>query len=83
MALGRRVRDSVHLVEDELTGASDPLFYDVYTHVAELHLADVGLDVQWSDVEISSEDDHWGQTREYFSLPLYRLPVAAMKDLSL
>ncbi|KAL1705262.1 S-adenosyl-L-methionine-dependent methyltransferase [Schizophyllum commune] len=63
-------------------GATNPLFYDVYTHVAELHLADVGLDVQWSDVEISSEDDHWGQTREYFSLPLYRLPVASMKDLS-
>ena len=70
-------------VEFKLTGMSDPLFYDVYTHVAELHLADVGLDVQWNDVEITSEDDHWGQTREYFSLPLYRLPVAAMKDLSL
>ncbi|TRM69857.1 S-adenosyl-L-methionine-dependent methyltransferase [Schizophyllum amplum] len=63
-------------------GATNPLFYDVYTHIAELHLADVGLDAQWSDVEISSEDDHWGATREYFSLPIYRLPVAVMKDLS-
>ena len=44
-------------VEFKLTRMLDPLFYDVYTHVAELHLADVGLDVQWSDVEISSEDD--------------------------
>ncbi|KAL1748763.1 S-adenosyl-L-methionine-dependent methyltransferase [Schizophyllum fasciatum] len=63
-------------------GATNPLFYDVYTHVAELHLADVGLDVQWSDVEISTDDDHWGKTREYFSLPIYRLPVAAMQHMS-
>ncbi|KAG5648486.1 hypothetical protein DXG03_003097 [Asterophora parasitica] len=56
-----------------------PLFYDVYTHIAELHLADVGIDMQWSDVDVSfdAKDDRWGDSRKYFSLPLYRLPIGA------
>ncbi|KAJ3790790.1 arginine methyl transferase [Lentinula aff. detonsa] len=61
-------------------GATNVLFYDVYTHVAELHLADVGIDVSWKDVRISDDKnlDRWGKTREYFSLPSYRLPIGRM-----
>ncbi|KAG7440873.1 arginine methyl transferase [Guyanagaster necrorhizus] len=59
-------------------GATNPLFYDVYTHVSELHLADVGIDVEWKDVDVSDGKDRWGKTRQYFSLPLYRLPVGRM-----
>ncbi|KAJ3988552.1 arginine methyl transferase [Lentinula detonsa] len=61
-------------------GATNALFYDVYTHVAELHLADVGIDVSWKDVRISDDKnlDRWGKTREYFSLPSYRLPIGRM-----
>ncbi|KAF9070561.1 hypothetical protein BDP27DRAFT_1362447 [Rhodocollybia butyracea] len=31
------------------------LFYDVYSHLAELHLDDVGVDVQWKDVNLFNE----------------------------
>ncbi|KIL66244.1 hypothetical protein M378DRAFT_75536 [Amanita muscaria Koide BX008] len=62
-------------------GATNPLFYDVYTHIAELHLAEVGLDLEWYDVDVAEEDgekDRWGQSREYFTVPLYRLPIGKM-----
>ncbi|KDR75852.1 hypothetical protein GALMADRAFT_226499 [Galerina marginata CBS 339.88] len=62
-------------------GATNAFFYDIYTHISELHLSNVGVDVVWSDVDVSFEDQdgRWGQSREYFSLPIYRLPVARMK----
>jgi len=55
-------------------GATNALFYDVYTHLSELHLADIGIDVEWSEVDLGNEEK-WGKTREYFTMPLYRLPV--------
>lgn len=60
----------------------DALFYDVYTHLAELHLADVGIDVCWKDVIVVDNKnlDRWGKTREYFLLPLYRLPIGRMSN---
>jgi len=61
-------------------GATNAFFYDVYTHISELHLISIGLDVEWSDVDVASEDnDRWGQRREYFSLPIYRLPLGRMR----
>jgi len=61
-------------------GATNALFYDVYTRVSELHLADVGLDVEWSDVDVhTGSATRWGQTREYFGMPLYRLPIGRMR----
>ncbi|KAH9944512.1 uncharacterized protein BXZ73DRAFT_39729 [Epithele typhae] len=63
-------------------GATNALFYDVYTHVSELHLADVGMDVEWSDVDVFEGDaDRWGKTREYFAMRTYRLPIAKMRAL--
>ncbi len=57
----------------------DLLFYDVYTRISELHLAEVGADVDWFDVDVSDDAyDRWGKTREYFNLPIYRLPVGKM-----
>lgn len=64
--------------------SADALFYDVYTHVSELHLAEVGVDVEWSDVDVLADVDHehrWGKTREYFGRRLYRLPVGRMRAL--
>lgn len=63
------------------SSSSDALFYDVYTRISELHLDGVGFDVAWGDVDIGFEDKEgrWGQSREYFSLPLYRLPIGKMK----
>ncbi|KAI0663606.1 S-adenosyl-L-methionine-dependent methyltransferase [Cubamyces menziesii] len=61
-------------------GATNALFYDVYRHVSDLHLADVGIDVEWSDVDVFEGDtDRWGKTREYFAMRTYRLPVGRMK----
>lgn len=64
--------------------AQDLLFYDVYTHIAELHLSEVGLDVQWHDVDVSNEDgenNRWGSSREYFTVPIYRLPIGTMAHM--
>ena len=70
--------ESVKVLNDGV----DALFYDVYTHVSELHLADIGLDVEWSDVDVIDDvEDRWGKSREYFKLPTYRLPVATMKSI--
>ncbi|PCH43663.1 arginine methyl transferase [Wolfiporia cocos MD-104 SS10] len=64
-------------------GATNALFYDVYTHVSELHLADVGIDVEWSDVDVSEgSEQRWGETREYFAQRLYRLPVGKMLTIA-
>ena len=61
---------------------TDPSFYDIYTYISELHLANVGVDVDWTDIDVSLdiEEDRWGQSREYFSLPFYRLPIGKMKQ---
>lgn len=58
-------------------GATNATFYDVYTRVSEMHLEEVGLRVEWSDVEVGLDAARWGETRKYFNLPLYRLPVAS------
>lgn len=59
----------------------DPLFYDVATRLSELHLDEVGIDVAWRDVDVSDDTVRWGKTREYFSLPIYKLPIGRMKRL--
>jgi len=60
-------------------GATNALFYDVYTHLAELHLSDIGIEVKWQDVSVYNDNsDRWGSTREYFLLPMYRLPIGTM-----
>ncbi|KAJ7072277.1 arginine methyl transferase [Mycena amicta] len=56
-------------------GATNPTIYDVSTRIAELHLAELGFDVQWSDVDLRQQWDRWGDTRQYFSCPIYRLPL--------
>lgn len=62
------------------TTPPDALFYDVYTHVAELHLAGVGIDVEWTDVDVADQEAvRWGETRKYFSMRLYRLPIGKIR----
>ena len=73
-----------HDVLTTLIWFTDPTFYDIYTHISDLHLANIGLNVDWSDIDVSldSDEDRWGQSREYFSLPIYRLPIGRMKPSS-
>ncbi|TDL24307.1 arginine methyl transferase [Rickenella mellea] len=61
-------------------GATNALFYDVYTQLAELNLQNLGLHVTWSDVEVNltALKETWGESRVYFGLNLYRLPIAKM-----
>ncbi|KAL1837931.1 hypothetical protein VTJ49DRAFT_3251 [Mycothermus thermophilus] len=63
-------------------GADRQICYDVYTKVAELHLADAGLDVDWKvlDVDMSQLAEEgkgeWeGVKRRYWTLDKYRLPI--------
>ena len=64
--------------------SADALFYDVYTRVSDLHLADVGIDVAWSDVDVfeGGGADRWGETREYFGQRFYRLPLGRMRAIA-
>lgn len=63
---------------------SDALFYDVYSRVSECHLSDIGADVRWSSVEVNDEEDpeRWGESRRYFTQPVYRLPLAQLRQRS-
>ncbi|KAL0072432.1 Arginine N-methyltransferase 2 [Marasmius tenuissimus] len=63
-------------------GATNLIFYDVYTRLSELHLAEVGVDVEWHDVPVDEGDSRWGGTRQYFALPIYRLPVGRMGNFA-
>jgi protein arginine N-methyltransferase 2 len=57
------------------------LFYDVYTHVAELHLAAVDIDVEWTDVDVAAQEaERWGETQKYFSMRLYQLPIGRIRN---
>ncbi|KAG8213881.1 hypothetical protein J3R82DRAFT_10625 [Butyriboletus roseoflavus] len=65
--------------------ATNALFYDVYTRVSDCHLSEIGTDVDWHDIEVGLDDSdpgdggRWGETRKYFTLPIYRLPIAQLK----
>ncbi|KAF8135479.1 hypothetical protein EV363DRAFT_1320810 [Boletus edulis] len=63
--------------------ATNALFYDVYTRVSDCHLSEIGAAVDWHDVEVGlndpEDDSRWGGTRRYFTLPIYRLPIAQLK----
>jgi type IV protein arginine methyltransferase len=52
----------------------------VYTQLAELHLKDAGVEVEWTDVDVDDNamENRWGDTREYFKVRYYRLPVGKM-----
>lgn len=62
-------------------GATNALLYDVYSRVSECHLSDIGADVHWSFVQVDGEEDQgrWERSREYFTQPVYRLPIAQLK----
>lgn len=62
-------------------GATNALFYDVYSRVSECHLSNIGAHVSWSNVRVDGDRDkeRWGETRKYFTQPLYHLPIAQLK----
>ncbi|KAN0121763.1 arginine N-methyltransferase 2 [Hyaloscypha variabilis] len=64
-------------------GADRRVCYDVYGKVVELDLCEAGMDVEWVDVEVPVEEmgkegeGEWkGVRRRYWTLGVYRLPVA-------
>lgn len=61
-------------------GATNPLFYDIYTNLCEMHLKELGCTVSWTDVDVhtAQADGIWGETRKYFSLPYCRIPLVKM-----
>jgi len=62
-------------------GATNGSFYDVYTHLAELHLAAIGIDVEWADVDVAAQEAvRWGDTQGYFCMRIYRLPVGRIRS---
>ncbi|QRW22426.1 hypothetical protein RhiXN_10013 [Rhizoctonia solani] len=59
-------------------GATQATFYDVYTKLSALHLEDMALTTTFEDIDIHAAAEGsgaWGETRKYFSLPLYRMPI--------
>ncbi|KAJ7647280.1 arginine methyl transferase [Roridomyces roridus] len=63
-------------------GATNPTIYDVYSRVAEVHLSDLGIDVKWSEVNVSQQRHKWGNSRPYFTVPTYRLPLCIRRGNS-
>jgi len=64
-------------------GADRRVCYDVYSKVVDLDLCEAGMDVEWTDVEVPVEEmgkegeGEWkGVRRRYWTLGVYRLPVA-------
>jgi protein arginine N-methyltransferase 2 len=58
------------------------LFYDVYTRLSDFHLEEIGIEVDWKDIDLTrGDEDRWGYTRKYFAMPFYRLPVGKMKTI--
>lgn len=56
-------------------GADRKVCYDVYTHVAEMHLSDAGLDVEWTEINVNMKElgeegkgDWEGVKRRYWTL---------------
>jgi len=47
-------------------GATNALFYDVYSNISELHLAELGVDIQWHQVSVLEDadelKDRWGNS---------------------
>lgn len=37
-------------------GATSMSFYEVYTHVSEMHLSEIGLKTTWHEVDMNSTD---------------------------
>ncbi|EKD01657.1 hypothetical protein A1Q2_04028 [Trichosporon asahii var. asahii CBS 8904] len=63
-------------------GATNPTIYAVSSSLAELHLDDVGLEVEWHTVPIAQSlaEEVWkGVRRRYWELPGYQLPIAKMR----
>ncbi|KAK3300827.1 S-adenosyl-L-methionine-dependent methyltransferase [Chaetomium fimeti] len=63
-------------------GADRLICYDVYTKVAELHLVDAGLDVDWNVIGVdmshlaeAGKGEWEGVKRRYWTLDKYRLPT--------
>ena len=77
-ALEQRVCWDQYVLSMVANVCTDPLFYDVYSRIAEIHLTDIGLGVQWIDVDVrpQSYDERWAKSKEYFTAPIYRLPLA-------
>ncbi|KZT52886.1 hypothetical protein CALCODRAFT_440917 [Calocera cornea HHB12733] len=61
-------------------GATNALFYDVSTRLAELHLAQLRIETEWEDVWVEQDvRDAWEDTRSYFRVGWYRLPVGRLR----
>ena len=64
---------------ESMADKADPTIYAVSASLAELHMEDVGLSVEWHDVPIadSLREEVWkGVKRKYWELPSYKLPIA-------
>ncbi|EIM20415.1 arginine N-methyltransferase [Wallemia mellicola CBS 633.66] len=60
-------------------GATNPVFYDVYTRISDLHLDQIGMSAEWQDVPVKELSAVWkGVRRSYWNLPCYKLPIAKM-----
>lgn len=68
--------DGVYSFFNGLAG-TDKYLHDVACRLAELELVDMGLHVEWKQLEMDKLGDNvWqGIKREYFSLPIYNLPT--------
>ncbi|EEB90472.1 hypothetical protein MPER_11317, partial [Moniliophthora perniciosa FA553] len=72
------------LLPDLLSGPESRFSFFNGLGATKVHLAEIGVDVSWHDVDVSDDggEDRWGRTRQYFSLPVYRLPIGKMGNFT-
>ncbi|CBQ70822.1 related to RMT2-protein-arginine N-methyltransferase [Sporisorium reilianum SRZ2] len=60
-------------------GATNALFYDVYTRIAELDLRDIGLSTHWHSLTPAIREEEWaGVKQKYWQLERYHCPVCRL-----
>ncbi|EJU02680.1 S-adenosyl-L-methionine-dependent methyltransferase [Dacryopinax primogenitus] len=61
-------------------GATNAVFYDVASRLAEIHLLKLGLSTHWVQVWVKADVlEAWYDSRQYFKLEWYKLPICSLR----
>ncbi|RKP18521.1 S-adenosyl-L-methionine-dependent methyltransferase [Rozella allomycis CSF55] len=64
-------------------GGTNQFFYNVYSRIVDMDLAQLGFKVEFENISMNDLGDGiWQDTRrEYWSLPVYKLPVCNLESM--
>lgn len=62
-------------------GATNPLFYDVSSNIAELDLLEMSIGTTWHPIRVedATAEQRWKDVvAKYWTLPAYKLPICQL-----